>query len=191
MIQLAGGPPTFRRPLTHFEGRYIVSRLAVDTRDSFFLREVPSEKRAEMTNSRWNSWLRCAIFAMLPIISGATAFAQQITGSVTGSVVDPSGAVIVAAKVTLTNTGTSETQTTASDTAGNFRFLLLPPGTYTIEGSVAGFKTFRREGIIVEADRSLAVPITLTVGQATETVEVVGGTPLLEPNSSEAGHHDR
>ncbi len=140
-----------------------------------------------MADSRWNGSIRFAVASLLLIISGAAAFAQQITGSVTGSVVDPSGAVVVGAKITLTNTGTSETQTTPSDTSGDFRFLLLPPGTYTIEGSLAGFKTFRREGIIVEADRSLAVPIALTVGQATETVEVVGGTPLLEPNTSEVG----
>lgn len=113
--------------------------------------------------------------------------AQTITGSVTGSVVDSSGAVIVGARVTLTNTGTSEAQTTASDTAGNFRFLLLPPGTYVLETSNAGFKTFRRDGIIIEADRSLAVPVALAVGQTSETVEVMEGSPLLEPNTSEVG----
>jgi Carboxypeptidase regulatory-like domain/TonB dependent receptor len=116
-----------------------------------------------------------------------SAFAQRITGSVTGSVLDSSGAVVVGATVKLTNVGTDASQTTASDTAGNFQFLELQPGTYVIEASSAGFKTFRREGIIVEADRSLGVPITLTVGQTTETVEVVEGTPLLEPSSSELG----
>jgi hypothetical protein len=113
--------------------------------------------------------------------------AQTITGSVTGSVIDSSGAIVVGAKITLTNTGTSETQNMPSDTQGNFRFLLLPPGTYVLEVSNTGFKTFRRDGIIVEADRSLAVPVSLVVGQATETVEVVEGTPLLEPNTSEVG----
>src|SRR6266478_2984763 len=118
---------------------------------------------------------------------GSTVYAQQITGSITGSVVDSSGAAVVGASVKLTNTGTAFVQTTSTDTSGNFQFLLLQPGTYLIEGSNAGFKTFRRDGIIVEADRSLGVPITLDVGQTSETVEVVGGTPLLEPNSSEVG----
>src|ERR1700761_5279114 len=113
--------------------------------------------------------------------------AQQITGSVTGSVTDPSGAIMVGIGVTLTNTATSEVQTAQTDTAGDFRFLSLPPSTYVIEVSSRGFKTFRREGIIVEADRSLAVPVTLSIGQSSETVEVVGGTPLLEPNTSEVG----
>jgi len=118
---------------------------------------------------------------------GSTVYAQQITGSITGSVVDSSGAAIVGASVKLTNTGTAFVQTTTTDASGNFQFLLLQPGTYLIEGSNPGFKMFRRDGIIVEADRSLGVPITLDVGQTSETVEVVGGTPLLEPNSSEVG----
>jgi hypothetical protein len=140
-----------------------------------------------MKNSKAKAFIAIAAFLILLTAVSTNLVAQQITGSVTGSVVDSSGAIVVGAKVTLTDIGTSEARTTASDAAGDYRFLLLPPGTYTIEGTLAGFKTFRREGIIVEADRSLAVPISLSVGQATETVEVVGGTPLLEPNSSEVG----
>ena len=113
--------------------------------------------------------------------------AQNITGTITGSVQDSTGAAIVGASVKLTNVGTGATQIAQSDSAGNFQFLLLPPGNYTVEATNAGFRTFRREGIIVEADRSLAVPVTLSVGQVTETVDVVGGTPLLEPNTSEVG----
>ena len=138
-----------------------------------------------MSSAKWSTFSCRAVLSLL--LAVAPGFAQVITGSVTGSVVDTSGAVIVGAKITLTNTGTSEALNTQSDPAGNFRFLLLPPGTYTIEASLTGFKTFRREGIIVEADRSLAVPISLSLGQTSETVEVVGGTPLLEPNSSEVG----
>jgi hypothetical protein len=118
---------------------------------------------------------------------GPPVYAQQITGSITGSVLDSSGASVVGASVRLTNTGTAFAQATMTDASGNFQFLLLQPGTYVVEASSPGFKTFRRDGIIVEADRSLAVPVTLNVGQATETVEVVGGTPLLEPNTSELG----
>jgi hypothetical protein len=128
-----------------------------------------------------------SLLLSLPITVGIPAFAQEITGSVTGSVADASGAVIVGAKVTLMDTGTSKTETAASDASGNFKFFLLPPGNYTVEASMTGFKTFRREGILVEADRSLAVPITLSLGQASETVEVVSGTPLLDPNTSEVG----
>jgi hypothetical protein len=121
------------------------------------------------------------LIALLPLV------AQQITGSVTGSVTDPSGAAITGATVKLTNTGTGVARTTVTDAAGNFQFLLLQPGTYVIAASNLGFKNFQRAGIIVEADRSMAVPVVMAVGAVTETVEVLGGTPLLEPNSSEVG----
>jgi hypothetical protein len=98
---------------------------------------------------------------MLLVIAawGSAAYAQQITGAITGSVFDSSGAAIAGASVKLMNTGTAFVQTSATDQSGNFQFLLLQPGTYVIEATNAGFKTFRRDGIIVEADRSLAVPI--------------------------------
>jgi hypothetical protein len=60
-------------------------------------------------------------------------------------------------------------------------------GSYTIEVSGNGFKAFRRENIVVEADRSLAVPVTLEVGAVNETVLVTGSTPLLDPNTSSLG----
>src|SRR5947209_2028116 len=118
---------------------------------------------------------------------GSRVQAQQITGSITWSVLDPSGAGIPGVPVRLTNTGTGATVTTTVDSSANFQFLLLPPGTYLIEVSNQGFKTFRRDGIVVTADRSIAIPITLSVGQTSETIEVVASTPLLDPNTSEVG----
>src|SRR5262245_26981623 len=115
------------------------------------------------------------------------AQAQLVSGSVTGAVTDPSGSMVIGANVRLTNTGTGAVQQTTSDNSGDFRFLLLTPGVYTVEVSHAGFMAVRREGVIVEAARSLAVPVVLPVGQVTETVEVQAGTPLLEPNTSTLG----
>ena len=66
---------------------------------------------------------------------GSAVYAQQITGSITGSVLDSSGASMVGASVRLTNTGTAFVQTTMTDASGNFQFLLLQPGTYVVEAS--------------------------------------------------------
>src|SRR5215471_8514832 len=144
-----------------------------------------------MLRSRLENGIRIGFltFALLTeiIILSSHAFGQRITGTVTGSMQDSTGAAVVGAVARLTNTGTGVTQTALSDNSGNFQFLLLPPGVYAFEASAQGFRTFRREGIIVEADRSLAIPVNLSVGQVTETVEVVGGTPLLEPNTSDVG----
>src|SRR5262249_10574247 len=70
---------------------------------------------------------------------------------------------------------------------GNFRFLLLPPGVYSLQVTQSGFKTFLRDGIIVEVDRSLSIPVGLQIGQVTETVEVRSASPLLEPNTASLG----
>ena len=114
-------------------------------------------------------------------------YGQVTSGSVTGTVVDTTNATVVGAAVKLTNTGTAVARSTASDSAGNFQFPLMQPGIYVLEATSPGFRTFRRDGIVVEADRSLAIPVTLSVGQVTDTVEVTGGTPLLEPNTSSLG----
>ncbi len=127
-----------------------------------------------------------AFFSALSIFS-ATAVGQVTSGTVTGSVQDPTAAVISGATVKLSNTATAAVRTTATDSSGNFQFLLTPPGVYVLEVATQGFRTFRRDGIVVEADRSLSVPVTLAVGQVTDTVEVYGGTPLLEPNTSSLG----
>ena len=115
------------------------------------------------------------------------SLAQQITGSVTGTVTDPGGAAVSGASVKLNNTGTDAAQTVTADAEGNFRFLLLPPGNYSVQVSAPGFKSYTRTGIVVEVDRSIAVPVSLQIGQVNETVEVSGASPLLEPNTSSLG----
>ena len=121
------------------------------------------------------------------LFTASVLSAQLTTGSVTGAVNDSSGAAVRSAKVILTDAGTGVVHQMVSDDAGNFRFLQLPVGTYNLEVNSSGFKTFRREGIIVETDRSLAVPVNLQVGSVSETVVVSAGTPLLDPNTSSLG----
>jgi len=131
---------------------------------------------------------RCMVQVVLAVFLTVWAsVAQQITGSVTGTVTDPTGATVSSAAVKLTNTGTGAVQDATTDGSGDFRFLLLPPGNYALQATTPGFKTFRRDGIIVEVDRSIAVPVSLQIGQVGETVEVIGGSPLLEPNTSSLG----
>jgi hypothetical protein len=124
------------------------------------------------------------VFAALSVMP---VLAQQTTGSISGTVTDTTGAVIPAVQVKLTSANTASTSTASTDRNGTYRFLLLPPGTYSIEVAQQGFKTLRRDGIIVEVNRSLGVPITLSVGAVTETVEVTAGTPLLDPSTSSVG----
>ncbi len=132
-------------------------------------------------------WLRVFALSILMLAALIPGAAQQTSGTVTGAVTDSSGAVIADAQVRLVNTQTGVIQKTSTSQTGDFQFLIVPPGVYAVEVESPGFKTFRRDGIIVEVNRSLAVPVSLTVGAVAETVEVSGGTPLLEPNTSTLG----
>ncbi|MBL8221489.1 MAG: carboxypeptidase regulatory-like domain-containing protein, partial [Bryobacterales bacterium] len=125
--------------------------------------------------------------AVLALLSAVTASAQQIYGTITGTVTDSTGAAVPGVSVRLSNTATGLQRTAASGEDGNFRFLAVQPGAYKVDVQHQGFKAFRRDSIVVEADRSLAVPVQLEVGAVTEVVEVQGGTPLLEPNTSSLG----
>jgi hypothetical protein len=131
--------------------------------------------------------LKTAALTFLLVAASTAGHAQSTSGTVTGTIHDSSGGVIADAQVRLINTQTGVIQKTATGSTGDYQFLIVPPGLYSVEAESKGFKTFRREGIIVEVNRSLAVPITMTVGAVTETVEVVAGTPLLEPNTSTLG----
>ena len=115
------------------------------------------------------------------------AYSQQVTGTITGGVTDTSGAAVAGVEVRLSNAQTGLSRSTKSSEDGGYRFLVLQPGIYSLQASLAGFKAVRRDSIIVEADRSIAVPVSLEVGAVTEVVEVTGGAPLLEPNTSSLG----
>jgi hypothetical protein len=122
-----------------------------------------------------------ALISMLVVFS-ATAICQGTGGSVTGSVQDTTSSSIVGAAVKLINNGTAAVQTTTTDNSGNFQ--LLAPRHLRSRSVNPGFRTFCRDGIVVEADRSLAVPVTLATLAVTDKVEVVGGTPCRRTSRS-------
>jgi hypothetical protein len=88
-----------------------------------------------------SGFLASIFFFLATLLSVCECFGQQITGSVTGTVTDPAGATVSGAQVRLTNIGTGAVATTTSDASGNFQFLLLPPGNYSLQVSNTGFKS--------------------------------------------------
>ena len=117
----------------------------------------------------------------------STGWGQTFYGSIAGTVLDASGAAVPGATVTLTNIGTAEKRTMESDPAGLYRFVNLVPARYRLEAEKSGFKHFTREPIVVEVQNALAVDIPMEVGALTQTVEVTGRTPLLQPQTSSLG----
>ncbi|HEX9223940.1 MAG TPA: TonB-dependent receptor [Candidatus Acidoferrales bacterium] len=113
--------------------------------------------------------------------------AQVIKGSISGTVVDKSGAVVAGAEVKAKNIETGAVTTTTSDSAGLFRLSLLPVGTYTVEITAKGFRTLAQNNVAVGAGTDAGLgSLTLEVGEATTTVEVTAPTaPLIETTQAQ------
>jgi len=129
------------------------------------------------------TYVRTAFFAAV-IAFGALvvplAAQVRITGGITGTVTDPSGAVIPGATVQLVDEGTGQTKETVTSGQGVFQFPDLNSGRYTVTVSLQGFQTAKYDKVVVEASRSTDLRISLGVGSMGETVTVSGSAPVLE-----------
>ncbi|MEK7409571.1 MAG: TonB-dependent receptor [Acidobacteriota bacterium] len=115
------------------------------------------------------------------------ALAQFETATVLGTVLDPSGSVITAGKVTLENLKTGISAETRTDEVGNYQFLNVRIGTYRVKAEAPGFKAAVAEEFTVRVNARQRVDLTLTVGAVTETVEVRDAAAALETDSSDRG----
>jgi Carboxypeptidase regulatory-like domain len=138
---------------------------------------------------RMNTKLR--FFAVLFAVTLALAWnipsvGQVLKGSISGTVVDPQGAVVSGATVKATNVETGVVNTTTSDSSGLFRLNLIPTGSYTIEVGATGFKTASQKGVVVTAGSDSGVgAIHMTIGETSTTVEVSAAAPLVETTQSQ------
>lgn len=120
------------------------------------------------------------------LICCGTAVGQVLKGSISGTVTDPQGAVITNAQVKATNTATGAELTTTTDSAGGFRFNLIPAGMYKVEVSAAGFKTLTQTNIPVSASQDAGLgALKLSIGDTGTTVEVTTETPLIESTQAQ------
>src|SRR5207244_351228 len=99
------------------------------------------------------------------------AFAQRITGSISGTVVDPQGAVISGAKVTVTNEAMGVALSTASSTQGNFEVQNLKPGEYKVKVEAGGFAPYTAK-VPVKVGVNTPVVAKVNVGTETSAVDV-------------------
>jgi hypothetical protein len=113
----------------------------------------------------------------------ADCVAQLDTGNISGTIADKIGAVVSGAQVILISESTGAIRTVSSNDQGYYVFSLIPSGTYTIEASHPGFKTFRTTGIALRVNREINVPITIELGEVSERVTVSGAALLVETTS--------
>jgi hypothetical protein len=133
------------------------------------------------------STFRLSIVAALLALLVFPVFAQIDTGTITGRVTDPSGAVVAGAQVTVVQTEMNFENVTQTNPEGIFRVQSLRPGPYRITVSAAGFKRTVRENQELRVGDTMAVDTILEVGAVTDSVQVTGAAPLLETETSSTG----
>ena len=117
-------------------------------------------------------WISVGVLALLVCFCGANAQAQSGAGSISGTVQDPTGAVVPGATITVTNTATKVSQTTQSSSAGVYTFPILPVGQYSVEVSQGGFKPYKRTGLTIDVNTKLQADISLQLGDQSQQVTV-------------------
>lgn len=128
--------------------------------------------------------MKNAAMSIILLLATSVAGMAQITGSIGGSVTDPSGAVVADAEVVLTNTGTGWVRSTTTDTEGGFAFTLLPVGTYRLECQRSGFRKAVRNEINLMIGQALRIPLALEVGSVEDAITVIANPSLANAESA-------
>jgi hypothetical protein len=124
----------------------------------------------------------------LPIAVPVALKAQTAgQGTISGSVTDSTGAVVPGVKVVATNTATNVATERISSSAGLFTIAPLPPGTYSVSVEASGFRTLKLDNLAINALGVLTFNPVLTIGQASETVEVSAASPVLNTSNATVG----
>jgi hypothetical protein len=145
--------------------------------------EAARSLRHVLRRSVWG-WLAILVIAMMTPLS---AMAQEFRATISGTVADSTGAVVPGARVQVLETQTGTLNRTTSDSAGQYVVPFLPPGEYSITVTKAGFETFKRGGITLQAQEHPVINLTLTVGSTSVTVTVTGTAPLLNQENGSIG----
>lgn len=114
----------------------------------------------------------------------SSLFCQLDTATISGKVIDSSGAIVPGAQVTVVNTQTNFENMTVSNSDGLFRVPTLRPGPYRVEVKLAGFKVYVRDGLDLRVGDNLAIHAALELGGITETVKVTAEAPQLQTETS-------
>jgi carboxypeptidase family protein len=124
---------------------------------------------------------------LLLIFTTTTVNAQDIGGSLRGSVADASGATVANTKITAINTDTDFARSAVSDGKGNYVLVSLPVGHYRLEAEAAGFKKYIQDGITLDVNQAATVRIQLAVGTTTQEIEVKADASMIETTSTNLG----
>src|SRR5579863_4850291 len=129
---------------------------------------------------------RYACLCLIALV-GTLPLWADVTGSISGTVRDKSGAVLAKATVTVIQVATHYTRTVTTDAAGQYTVLALPPGRYNLTASVAGFEKGGIENIDLNVNDALHFDFSLQVGSVTATVDVQADAQQVQTTSTQLG----
>lgn len=158
-------------------------------------RTISSETKSRFLNSSarsekpkgFSGFFQLVLAFLLLIPLGCPSAFAGTGGTISGVVKDPSGAVVVSAKVVARNSGTGISYAASTDSAGFYSFSDLPVGQYTIEVTQQGFKHHLVKGLTIDANSALRVDVTLEIGTAQETVTVSSAAVQVETVNTQMG----
>src|SRR3989442_14234510 len=122
--------------------------------------------------------LGVSLLALLPAPPASEA--QVTTGTIYGTVVDESKAVLPGVTVQVKNVENGATRTLVTDGSGHYRALNLPPGVYSVAADLQSFAPAKRESLVVEIGREVLADLTLKIGTVSEQVTAQGAAPNLK-----------
>src|SRR5581483_8513948 len=129
----------------------------------------------------------CAV-CLIPVLSTSGLVGQLPTASISGTLTDPSGAIIPDGSVTAVETSTGVVTRATANSAGFYVLTGLAPGQYRVRVEKAGFQTYVQEGVVVEVNRPVTVNIGLQLGAATQTVTVSAAGEQINLRSQTLSH---
>jgi Carboxypeptidase regulatory-like domain/TonB dependent receptor len=130
---------------------------------------------------------RFLVLLLMVTLAGVltSAWAQETTASIVGTVTDASSAPIKGATVTATDTDRGTVWTAQTNDSGAYNLLRLPVGNYTVKISANGFQSAQQSAITLVLNQTARVDVQMKVGKVTETVEVTSAAPILQTQSTE------
>ncbi len=129
---------------------------------------------------KWSTHIAVALLLIAQLNISTLAQSQAASGSIEGTIIDSTGAVVPDAKVTATNLQTGLTRAVTSNGEGLYRLQLLPVGDYNVTIEKQGFGTIKREAVKVQVGQKVALDLELGAAGASETINVTSDVPIVE-----------
>ncbi len=127
-----------------------------------------------------------ALGLLCPLMIG-TAAGQSDRGTLAGTILDSSSAVVSQAAITVTGVDTGTVYDAVSSSGGAYRIPDIRPGAYNVKVAATGFKTAERTGVVIQVNNVSSLDITMQIGDAKETMTIVADAPTIETESSDIG----